>query len=38
MEPTRSCLVVPYYNKPTQEGLYAHYCEVAASTGLPIIL
>jgi 4-hydroxy-tetrahydrodipicolinate synthase len=30
--------VVPYYNKPTQEGLYAHYCEVAASTGLPIIL
>ncbi len=30
--------VVPYYNKPTQEGLYAHYCEVAATTGLPIIL
>ncbi len=30
--------VVPYYNKPTQEGLYAHYCEIAASTGLPIIL
>lgn len=30
--------VVPYYNKPTQEGLYAHYCEIAASTGLPVIL
>jgi 4-hydroxy-tetrahydrodipicolinate synthase len=30
--------VVPYYNKPTQEGLYAHYSEIAASTGLPIIL
>jgi 4-hydroxy-tetrahydrodipicolinate synthase len=33
-----SLSVVPYYNKPTQEGLYAHYCEIAASTGLPIIL
>jgi 4-hydroxy-tetrahydrodipicolinate synthase len=30
--------VSPYYNKPTQEGLYAHYREIAASTGLPIIL
>lgn len=30
--------VVPYYNKPTHEGLYAHYREIAASTGLPIIL
>jgi 4-hydroxy-tetrahydrodipicolinate synthase len=30
--------VVPYYNKPTQEGLYAHFCEIAASTALPIIL
>jgi 4-hydroxy-tetrahydrodipicolinate synthase len=30
--------VVPYYNKPTQEGLYAHYREIAASAGLPIIL
>ena len=30
--------VVPYYNKPTQDGLYAHFCEIAASTGLPVIL
>jgi 4-hydroxy-tetrahydrodipicolinate synthase len=30
--------VVPYYNKPTQEGLYAHYCAIAASTGLPLIV
>lgn len=30
--------VVPYYNKPTQEGLYAHYSKIAASTGLPIFL
>jgi len=30
--------VVPYYNRPTQAGLYAHFCEIAASTTLPIIL
>src|ERR1700747_977579 len=30
--------VVPYYNKPTQSGLYAHFREIAQSTGLPTIL
>lgn len=31
-------LVVPYYNKPTQEGLYQHFKVVAQSTSLPCIL
>jgi 4-hydroxy-tetrahydrodipicolinate synthase len=30
--------VVPYYNKPTQDGLYAHFSAIAESTGLPVIL
>ncbi len=31
-------LVVPYYNKPTQEGLYQHFKAIAQSTSLPCIL
>ena len=31
-------LVVPYYNKPTQEGLYLHYKTVAESVDIPIVL
>lgn len=31
-------LVVPYYNKPTQEGLYRHFKAIANSVNLPCIL
>ena len=30
--------VTPYYNKPTQEGLFQHYKAIAAETKLPIII
>jgi 4-hydroxy-tetrahydrodipicolinate synthase len=34
-----ACLsVVPYYNKPTQEGLYRHFCKIAETVDLPMIL
>ncbi len=31
-------LVVPYYNKPTQEGLYRHYKAIAEEVDIPIVL
>lgn len=30
--------VVPYYNKPTQEGIYQHFKAIASATPLPIII
>jgi 4-hydroxy-tetrahydrodipicolinate synthase len=30
--------VTPYYNKPTQEGLFQHYSKIAGEVGLPIIV
>ena len=33
-----SLQVAPYYNKPTQEGLYRHFAAIAESTSLPLIL
>jgi 4-hydroxy-tetrahydrodipicolinate synthase len=31
-------VVTPYYNKPTQEGLYRHYAAIAAAVDLPLII
>ncbi|MDP2839631.1 MAG: dihydrodipicolinate synthase family protein, partial [Syntrophales bacterium] len=31
-------LVCPYYNRPTQEGLYLHYLTVAEKVPIPIII
>ena len=31
-------IVTPYYNKPTQEGLYQHYKKINDSVGIPIII
>ncbi len=33
-----SLQVVPYYNKPTQEGLYQHFKTIAEAVDLPVIL
>lgn len=30
--------VVPYYNKPSQEGIYRHYAEILTASPLPVIL
>ena len=31
-------LISPYYNKPTQEGIIAHYAEVARQTAFPLVV
>lgn len=31
-------IITPYYNKPTQEGLYQHYKKIASSVNIPIII
>src|SRR4029077_4088805 len=31
-------VLAPYYNKPTQEGLYRHFCEIAGATRLPVVV
>ena len=31
-------VITPYYNKPTQEGLYQHFKKIADSVGIPIII
>lgn len=31
-------IVAPYYNKPTQEGLYRHYMKIADEGGLPVVI
>lgn len=33
-----SLQVAPYYNKPSQEGLYQHFSRIASSTDLPLVL
>ena len=31
-------MISPYYNRPTQEGIYQHYKKVASAVGIPIIV
>ncbi|MBN2533594.1 MAG: 4-hydroxy-tetrahydrodipicolinate synthase [Spirochaetales bacterium] len=35
---TASLQVAPYYNKPTQEGFYRHFMEIAESVDIPVII
>ena len=35
---TAALIVTPYYNKPTQKGLYDHFKKISESTKLPIII
>ena len=35
---TAALIVMPYYNRPTQEGLYQHIAHIAANCDLPIVL
>lgn len=35
---THALLVAPYYNKPSQEGLYRHFAAIAAASKLPLVL
>lgn len=35
---TAALVVTPYYNRPTQAGLYSHYRSVALETGFPLVL
>ena len=36
--PTPRCIVCPYYNKPTQEGLYQHFKAIHDAVDLPIVI
>lgn len=37
-KPDAFLIVVPYYNKPTQEGIFQHYKAVSESTSIPVIM